>query len=116
MARISFQVLQELYATLTRKLDPGFSTQEAREIVLDLTVWQPVAINFDILERSWLVQQRYSISWWDSLIVAAAQSCECPALLTEDLKHGQRFGAVQVISPFASSDLAPARVLERFKQ
>ena len=116
LARISFQVLQELYATLTRKLDPGFSTQEAREIVLDLAVWQPAAINFDILERSWLVQQRYSISWWDSLIVAAAQSCECQVLLTEDLKHGQRFGAVQVISPFASSDLAPNRVLEQFNQ
>ena len=116
LARISFQVLQELYATLTRKQDPGFNTQEAREIVLDLAVWQPIAINFDILERSWLVQQRYSISWWDSLIVAAAQSCECPVLLTEDLKHGQRFGAVQVISPFASTDLAPARVLERSTQ
>ena len=36
LARISFQVLQELYVTLTRKLDPGFSQSEAREIARDL--------------------------------------------------------------------------------
>lgn len=111
-ARISFQVLQELYATLTRKLDPGFSAPEARDIVRDLTVWEPVTINFDILERSWLVQQRYGISWWDALIVAAAQSCRCAALLSEDLKHGQEYGPTRVVSPFADADLSPPRVLE----
>ena len=111
-ARISFQVLQELYATLTRKLKPDFDTREAQEIVRDLAVWRPVAIDLASMERSWLLQQRYSLSWWDALIVAAAQSCECSVLLTEDLQHDQIFGEVRVIDPFASLDRTPREVLE----
>ena len=111
-ARTSFQVLQELYATLTRKLKPGFDAGEAQDIVRDLAVWRPVALDLAILERSWLLQQRYSLSWWDSLIVAAAHSCECRVLLTEDLQHSQLLGEVRVIDPFASSDRTPAELLQ----
>ena len=64
------------------------------------------------MERSWLLQQRYSLSWWDALIVAAAQSCECSVLLTEDLQHGQIFGEVRVVDPFRWPDRTPAEVLE----
>ena len=94
-ARLSFQVLQELYATLTRKLKSEFDAVEVQEIVRDLAVWRPVVVDLAILERSWLVQQRYSLSWWDALIVGAAQSCECSVLLTEDLQDGQLFGEVR---------------------
>ena len=111
-ARISFQVLQELYVTLTRKLKPGFDASEAQEIVRDLAVWRPVAVDLAILERSWLLQQRYSLSWWDALIVAAALSCECSVVLTEDLQHGQLLGETRVIDPFTLPDRTPAEVLE----
>ena len=109
---IEVQVFQELYATLTRKLKPGFDAGEAQDIVRDLAVWRPVALDLAILERSWLLQQRYSLSWWDSLIVAAAHSCECQVLLTEDLQHSQLLGEVRVIDPFASSDQTPAELLQ----
>ena len=110
-ARISFQVLQELYATLTRKVRPAYDAEEARAIVRDLAAWQPVAVDLAILERAWRIQERYILSWWDSLIVAAAHSCACSALLTEDLQHGQLLGQVRVIDPFASPGLAPQEVL-----
>ena len=110
--RLSFQVLQELYATLTRKLRPAMTDADARQIVRSLTFWQPVAADLALLERAWLVQDRFSVSWWDALIIAAAQTCECNVLLTEDLQHGQTFGAVRVIDPFASPELTPEAVLE----
>ena len=110
-ARISFQVLQELYATLTQKLMPAFEIGEARGIVRDLAVWHPATIDLAILERAWQLQERHFLSWWDALIVAAAQSCECSALLTEDLQHGQVFGRVRVIDPFASPERTPDEVL-----
>lgn len=116
LARISFQVLQELYATLTRKLEPQFNPVEAQEIVRELAVWQPLAVDLSVLERSWLLQQRYSLSWWDALIVASAQACECAVLLTEDLQHGQFLGKLQVINPFMSPDQAPAEVLEALEK
>ena len=45
------------------------------------------------------------------MIVAAAQAGGCRALLTEDLQHGQMFGAVRVIDPFASPERPPAELL-----
>ena len=110
-ARISFQVLRELYATLTRKAKPAFDAEEARAIVRDLATWLPVAVDLAILERAWRIQERYILSWWDTPIVAAAQSRACSALLTEDLQHGQLLGQIRVIDPFASPELAPQEVL-----
>ena len=51
--RVRFQVLQKLYATLTRKVKPAFDTGEARAIVRDLAVWRPVTVDLAILERGW---------------------------------------------------------------
>ena len=77
-----------------------------------LTEWRPVAVNRALLDRAWLLESRYLLSWWDALIVAAAQTCGCEILLTEDLQHDQEFGMVRVIDPFASPDRTPEEVLE----
>jgi predicted nucleic acid-binding protein len=110
--RLSFQVLLELYSTLTRKLTPGFDEPEAREIVRELTVWQPVPVDLTVVEGAWLLQKSHLLSWWDALIVAAAQTCECRVLLTEDLQNGQLFGAVRVVSPFTLPNRTPSEVME----
>lgn len=109
--RLSFQVLQELYATLTRKLRPAMPAPDAQLILRSLAFWQPVAVDLAMLERAWLLQDRFSLSWWDALIVAAAQVCACSVLLTEDLQHGQVFDTVRVVDPFASPDRTPADIL-----
>lgn len=64
--RLSCEVLQELYVTLTAKARFGFDPAEAREIVRELAVWQPVAIDLKILERAWHIQDGHSVSWWDA--------------------------------------------------
>ena len=74
--------------------------------------WQPIAIDSTVVERAWSLQERYALSWWDALIVAAAQFGACRILLTEDIQHGQTIDALRVIDPFASPDLAPSDVLE----
>ena len=109
--RVSFQVLQELYSTLTSKRRLKVDVAEARLIVRELAVWQPVAIDLAMLKRAWVLQDRFPLSWWDVLIIAAAQTCECKVLLTEDLQHGQEFGAVRVVNPFASPDRTPEEIL-----
>ena len=97
--RVSFQVLQEFYAQVVRKW-PAFRAL-ARAEVRDLLTWAPVPVDGVLLQRSWDVQDRYQLSFWDSLIVAAAQSASCRFLLTEDLQSGQDFDGLVVISPFA---------------
>jgi predicted nucleic acid-binding protein len=101
--RISSQVLQELYATLTRKLDPGLERETARKVVRALWAWHPVLIDDQAFSIAWAVQDRFGLSWWDALIVAAARIAECSLLLTEDLQHGQDLDGLKVINPFIAS-------------
>ena len=110
--RLSFQVLQEFYATTTRKLRPAMAAVEAQRIVRGLAAWRPVPIDLPVLDRAWFLEERFALSWWDALIVSAAQGCECRVLLTEDLQHGQEFDMVRVIDPFASADRTPQQILD----
>ena len=110
--RVSFQVLQEAYAVLTRKRKPAMAATDAQRIVRGLAGWRPVTLDLQILERAWLLQERHLLSWWDALIVAATQMCGCRVLLTEDLQHGYEFDEVRVVNPFASPDRTPEEVLE----
>jgi predicted nucleic acid-binding protein len=98
--RISVQVLQEFYVTVTRKLRPGMSPAEAQREVRALMPWAPSEINSLILERAWFIESRYTLSWWDAQIVASAQTLGCRTLLTADLQHGQQFDDLTVVNPF----------------
>lgn len=99
--RTSFQVLQEFYAKAIRKWPTA--RDDARAEVRDLLAWRPLHITADILLRSWKIQDRYQLSFWDSLIVASAQVASCKYLLTEDLQPEQDMDGVLVINPFLSS-------------
>jgi predicted nucleic acid-binding protein len=100
IGKLSYQVLQEFYITVTVKLQPGLDPENARKDVRCLLAWQPIVVNEGVLENAWLVQDRYQVSWWDALVVSAAQLADCPYLLTEDLQENQKFGSLQVINPF----------------
>ena len=101
--RLSFQVLQEFYAVVTQKLKPGLDRHSAREDVRSLMAWEPIPLTDRVLEDAWFVQDRYQLSWWDALIVSAAQIGDCRYLLTEDLQEDQTLGRVQIINPFHRS-------------
>ncbi|MCI0634890.1 MAG: PIN domain-containing protein [Actinobacteria bacterium] len=101
--RLSIQVLQEYYVTTTRKLRPGLSMDAARADVHDLSAWRPVVIDPDDLQVAWSVEDRFGLSFWDSLIVAAAHIAACDVLLTEDLQHEGDFDGVRVLDPFRTS-------------
>jgi len=102
-ARLSFQVLQEYYATTTRKLAPGLTPEQARADVRDLLAWRPVSVGTELLEAAWSVEDRFGLSCWDALIVAAARIAGCEYLLTEDLQHGAELEGLQVVSPFRAA-------------
>ena len=101
--RISTQVLSEYYVNVTRKLQPGLSPDEACDDVQALFAWEPQPIDAPLLQRGRTAGSRYGLSWWDGLIVAAAQAQGCSLLLTEDLQDGAAYGGVTVRSPFTLS-------------
>ena len=101
--RLSYQVLQEFYVTVTSKLRPGLDAESARDDVRSLYAWHPITADARVLEGAWVIQDRYGLSWWDAMIVAAAQVADCRFLLTEDLQDGQELGEVRVLNPFRHS-------------
>jgi predicted nucleic acid-binding protein len=98
--RTGIQVLNEYYLTVTRKLRPGLTEEEAWRDVEDLLAWQPVVVDAAVMRKARTATQRFSLSWWDALIVAAAQGCGCDYLLTEDLQDGQDLDGTLVVNPF----------------
>jgi len=95
------QVLNEYYVTVTQKLNPGLTEKEAWKDVEDLFAWRPSAIDGKLMRQARTVRQHFPLSWWDALIVAAAQGCGCAYLLTEDLQDGQNFDGTRIVDPFA---------------
>jgi predicted nucleic acid-binding protein len=109
--RLSFQVLEEFYATTTRKLTPGLSKPEAQREVRDLVAWRPVVIDRIVLEDAWSIERQFRLAFWDSVIVAAARAAACRYLLTEDLQHRQDLDGLVVVNPFlVRPDELPALV------
>ncbi len=101
--RLSFQVLREFYVTVTEKLKPGLDLAHARSDVRSLLTWHPIPVDDRVIEGAWLIQDRFRLSWWDALIVSAAEIGGCHHLLSEDFQEGQRIGDVRVINPFRTS-------------
>jgi predicted nucleic acid-binding protein len=101
--RLSSQVLNEFYVNVTKKLKPPMPQVLAREEVQRYAVWQPWAIDHTTIESAFTVESRYGLSYWDSLVIASAQHMGCQYVLSEDMAHGQTYGALQVINPFIAS-------------
>jgi predicted nucleic acid-binding protein len=101
--RLSFQVLQEFYLTVTQKLDPGLEPERARQDVRLLFSWLPVQTDQRVIESAWIVQDRHLLSWWDALIVSAARLAGCRHILSEDFKSGQEIVGIKIINPFQLS-------------
>ena len=98
--KLSYQVLQEFYITVTSKLQPGLNPEDARKDIRSLLIWHPIVVNDRVLENAWIIQDRFQISWWDALVVSAAQLADCRYLLTENLQENQEFGSLRVANPF----------------
>lgn len=98
--RLSFQTLNEFYVTVTQRLKPGLSRADAQADIRSLLLWNPVAVDATVMENAWLIQERYGFSWWDSLILSAAQIQDCTYVLSEDMQHGQQVGNLTIINPF----------------
>ena len=99
-ARTSVQALNEFYSVVTRKVSHAVSAEKAWARVEELMQWDPQPVDAGLLRCARAVEQRYKLSWWDSLIVAAARLQQCTVLYTEDLQHGAMLDGVKVVNPF----------------
>ncbi len=96
--RVSFQVLDEFYVNAIRALPAA--REAIRAEVRDLLAWNPVVTDAEVLELGWRIQDRYRLSSWDAMIVAAAKAASCRYLLTEALPAGQQLDGIEIVNPF----------------
>ena len=98
---ISFQVIQEFFSVAFRRFKPPMSPSEAeRFLATTFSQLRTVHSSCSLYQRALELSRRFSLSWYDSLIVAAALEAHCRILYTEDLQHNQKFDTLLVQNPF----------------
>jgi predicted nucleic acid-binding protein len=98
---ISFQVIQEFFNVAFKRFPATMTLEDGTGYLL--TVLRPfLAVNSSLALYSGAlsVRSRYQVSWYDSLIIAAALEANCSILYTEDLHHGAKMGGLRIENPF----------------
>jgi len=95
---LSTQVVQEFHAAGLRKLAiPLDALRVLTTALLDLPL---VEVGPTHIRKALWGEEHYHISFWDALILAAAEASGAEVLYTEDLNDGQQYGTIRVENPF----------------
>jgi predicted nucleic acid-binding protein len=100
--RVSTQVLQELFVTLTRKARQRCTSEEALAVLEDLAAWPLMAVDYAAIRAAVGLADQAKLSFWDALVVVAAVRSGAAVLYTEDLNDGQEILGVRISNPFAA--------------
>ena len=96
---ISTQVLQEFFVAVTRKL--GVSPLAAKGVMKTFDVFEIVQVSPALIQEAVDCSVLNQLSFWDSLILAAASSAGCTTVFSEDLSAGQQVLGVKIQNPLA---------------
>ena len=97
---ISIQVLQEFYQVATRKIEKPISADNALQFMQFMSTMDIVVADFDMVIAAAHTHRKYSLSFWDALILPAAKSGGCSVVLSEDLQHAFQLDGLVVKNPF----------------
>lgn len=100
--RVSTQVLQELFVTLTRKVRQPCSSAEALAVLEHLTAWPLMVVDYMAIRAAAALAHEAKLSFWDALIVVGAAKSGAAVLYTEDLNDGQEILGIRITNPFAA--------------
>jgi len=96
---ISTQVMQEYAVNALGKLG------QAMPVIMHqlhlLETFETVLLKPPLVRRALELTGIYRISYWDALIVAAAEHAGCARILSEDLNPGQFYCGMECVNPFA---------------
>jgi predicted nucleic acid-binding protein len=105
---VSTQVLGEFFTTVTRKLRPPLSREEAEwNVGAFVRDWTVCAVTTAAVLEAIRAVGEHQLSYWDGLIWATAKLNGIATVLTADLSHGRLVEGVRFLNPFAPGfDLA----------
>jgi len=92
------------FLSASRKLEPlGYGLAMAWQDIQDLhTVWKTILPTWTTLARAQMLCQRYSISYWDALLLGACQEAGIVRLYSEDLEMHPGLVGLEIVNPFRS--------------
>ncbi len=96
---LSTQVLQELCINLRRKVARPLPIEEVRRLIQDYLSWEIIVNTPESVVQALDIEVRYKISFWDALVLQAAEISGAAVLYSEDMGTGQYYGAIQVVNP-----------------
>jgi predicted nucleic acid-binding protein len=96
-AVISTQVLQEFYVVSTKKLH--IAPVVSKSIIHTFENMEIVTIGKELINEAIDASIQYRLSFWDALILVAAESARCEILYSEDFSHGQIMRNVKLLNP-----------------
>jgi predicted nucleic acid-binding protein len=105
---LSTQVLQELCINLRRKIARPLPVEEVRGLIQDYLSWEIVVNTPASVLQALEIEVRYKTSFWDALVLQAAESSGAAILYSEDLAAGQKYGPVRVINPLTGAAPLPS--------
>ena len=97
---MSVQVLGEFFNVVTRQIPQPMTSDEAQEIIAIVSYLPVQEIDLIMVNRAIDTHKRYQISYWDALIVSAAERAGCTLILSEDLSGDQTYHNIAVHNPF----------------
>jgi predicted nucleic acid-binding protein len=98
---LSTQAIQEFYMNMTRKIPRPLTPAQARGFIVNYFSW-PVVINGNAtIRRASEIQELSRISFWETLIVAAALEGRADQIVTEDLQAGETIEGILIVNPFS---------------
>lgn len=95
---ISIQVIQEFYVVASSKLHADAII--VKNIIHNFHNMEIVNNDLDLIEQAIDISVLSQLSFWDSLIIAAAEKANCEYVLSEDLNSGQNYRGIKLINPF----------------
>jgi predicted nucleic acid-binding protein len=98
---ISYQVVQEFLNVALRRFAYPMTAAEAEQY-LTTTLRPLMAVNSSaaLYVEALRLSSSYSLSWYDSIVLAAAIEGGAHVLYSEDFQHGQEFGNLRIEDPF----------------
>lgn len=101
---LSAQVLGEFFVTVTRKIEPPLSVEEAeRSITNYMRSWVVYELTARLVVEAVRGVRQHQLAYWDSLIWATAKLYGVLTVLSEDFTDGQLIEGVRFRNPFAES-------------
>ena len=98
--RLSSQILQEFFVTVTRKIASPLPVDQALELLDDFHAWPLFLVDYEAIREAGALCGQVRLSFWDALVVVSAARSGADTLYSEDLSHDQIVRGVRIVNPF----------------